>query len=60
MLSDEDARMIEAAAVTADRAALRQWVLALLHDRRERIDAAELVRQRLKPFAYFRDLIKSA
>jgi len=52
MLSDDDARMIEVSApATANQA-------ALLRDRRERVEQVERARQRLKPFAYFRDVIE--
>jgi hypothetical protein len=58
MLSDDDATMIEVSApVTADAAALLRWIDELLRDRRERVEQVERARQRLKPFAYFRDVI---
>ena len=59
MLSDEDVKTIEAnVAASTEPSMLRRWVDALLEDRRERIRVVERARQRLKPFAYFRDLIK--
>jgi hypothetical protein len=61
MLSDDDARIIEASApATADAAALLRWIDELLRDRRERVDQIERARQRLRPFAYFRDVIGPA
>jgi hypothetical protein len=59
MLSDDDARIIEASApITADPAALHRWIDELLRDRRERAEQLERARQRLRPFSYFRDVIE--
>jgi hypothetical protein len=60
MLTDDEAKTIEMSAPTAtDPAALLRWIDELLRDRRERVEQTERARQRLKPFAYFRDVIKA-
>lgn len=58
MLSDEEVQAIEASArSSADASLLRRCIDDLLRDRHERMERIERARQRLRPFAYFRDVI---
>ena len=47
-----------AAPATVDPRTLLRWIDALLRHRRDRVEQVERARQRLRPFAYFRDVIE--